>query len=168
MAHYEPGTYVARIVGQRFGETPNGSPYIALEIEPLRATGANTFPEQVYNREISLYMTEKAAQYSIEKLRMLGFNGTKFVQLDPEHPQHHSFAGQEVAVVCSLSDKGYDQWDLAREGGGSQTRENDASVASKLDSLFGKDLATTMPASSETKRQPAKQSQKPAPADIPF
>lgn len=172
MAHYEPGTYDARIVGQRFGETPNGSAYFALEIEPLRATGANSFPEQVYNREVSLFVTEKAAQYTIEKLRSLGFTGTKFAQLDPSHPQFHDFAGTEVAVVCSINDKGYDQWDLAREGGGSQARENDASVASKLDSLFGKSLMTTMPASSEgkskAKPKAASVAAKPANDEIPF
>lgn len=150
MPHYEQGTYAANVADQRFATNANDKAYFELEFEPTRALGANTFPDIVYRRNLKLYCTDKSMEYTIDKLRELGFNGTKFAQLDLSHPQAHSFVGQEINVVCSHSDDGkYENWDLAKTGGSSTPRESDPTVASRLDALFGKSLMATVPATRE-------------------
>lgn len=153
MAHYEPGSYKAKVTGQRFGVTPNGSPYFAIQIEPTDAVGANDLPEAIYPRDVTLYVTEKAAPFTIEKLRELGFRGTKFTQLDPESEKHHSFVGQSLDVICKIGEKGYDEWDLARTAGSADQRQNDPKIASRLDNLFGKALVASVPPASEPKQE---------------
>ena len=149
MPHYEKGTYRATVKSQRFGQTPNGSDYLAIEFEPTSALGVNTFPEEVYKRELTLYFTEKAAQFSIDKLRRMGWNGTKLFNLDPSSPNYESLEGAVINVVCRHSDKGYEDWDLtAPGGGGTAAAPSDAAIANRLDKLFGKALKTTVPKSS--------------------
>lgn len=161
-SHYEPGTYRGVVTAQRFGVTPNGSDFFAIEFEPTEATGANTLPGQIYRREVTLYFTEKAAKYSIDNLRRIGWDGVKLSQLDPDHPQHNDLAGTELELVCSINDKGYDEWNLTAPGAGA-AKESDKSVAAKLDKLFGKQLMAAMPAGAK-KAAPAK---KPAPQTVP-
>jgi len=144
MPHYEKGGYTARITGQRFGVTPNKSPYFEIEFEPMAATGANEFPSEVYKREVTLFLSEKAAQYSIDKLRRIGWCGTKLTDLDPSLGDHTSLAGEEINVVCDYNDKGYEDWNLAREGGG-ESKEAVPGVAKKLDSILGKMLMASAP-----------------------
>ena len=144
-SHYEPGIYTANIVGQRFGETPNGTPYFALEFEPTSAAAPTNFPMEVYKRDLTLYFSDKAAPYSIEKLRRIGWNGTQLVMLDPENPKCESLSGIEIECVCRINDKGYDEWDLTAPGGGAATKESKQGVASKLDRRFGKALKTALP-----------------------
>lgn len=159
-SHYEPGPYVAKITAQRFGETPNGSPYFALMIEPTASKGANTLPAQIYEREITLYVTDKSYQYTVEKLRKLGWQGSKFSELDPSNDEYHSFVDLELDVTCSLNEKGYDEWNLSK-GGGKDAPGSDSSVAKKLDTLFGKALMSSAPA------KPKKATKPKAAADIP-
>lgn len=168
MAHYEPGDYLCRVVDQRFGQTPNNSAYFQLEFEPMQALGANTFPEQVYNRHTNLFITEKSHQYTIEKLRALGFTGTKFAQLDLSHPQAHSFVGQEVKMTCS-HDGQYENWELARDKGSGTPKESDPSVAAKLDGMFGKSLMVAIPAGDKKpKAAPKPAAVAPGGDEIPF
>lgn len=146
--HYEKGTYKGTVTNQRFGETPNGSTYFALEFEPTEATGANTFPETVYKREVTFYLTEKAAKYSIENLRRIGWKGTSFQSLDPTIEGYESLEGTELHLFCDYSDKGYEDWNLTAPGGGA-SKESKKGIASKLDKLFGKALKSSVPKSTE-------------------
>lgn len=147
--HYEKGTYRGVVTAQRFGETPTGSPYFAIEFEPKEATGANDFPDIVFKREVTLYMTEKAAPYSIANLRRIGWEGSSFAALDPTREDFDSLAGTEIDVVCDYNDKGYEDWNLA--GPNNAPKESDKTLPGKLDKLFGKALK-----SSASKATPAK------------
>ena len=145
MPHYEKGTYRANVTGQRFGVTPNKTPYFAVSFEPTSALGMNSFPSEVFERELTLYFSDKAAPYSIEHLRRLGWNGTHLTDLDPDTPNFHSLAGTEVEVVCDYSDKGYEDWNLKGTGSNGAAKESTKGVAAKLDRLFGKALKSAMP-----------------------
>lgn len=162
--HYEPGRYKGVVTAQRFGVTPNDSDYFALEFKPTEAAGPNAMPDMVYNAELTLYFTDRAVQYSIEKLRRLGWNGTKLTQLEPSHPQHTSLVGTELDLVCRVNDKGYNDWDLAAPGP-APAKDSDKSVAAKLDRLFGKQLMATVPGKAAPKAAP-KAPAKPQPAPV--
>lgn len=152
--HYEPGRYKGVVTGQRFGVTPNDTDYFALEFEPTEAVGPNQFPDTVYKAELTLYFTEKAAPYSIEKLRRLGWDGTKLTQLEPSHPQHTSLIGTELELVCRVNDKGYNDWDLSAPGASATAKESDKGVAAKLDRLFGKQLMAALPGPKKAEPKP--------------
>lgn len=146
MSHYEPGDYKARIVRQGFSESKaKATPFFFIEIEPFEALGPNTMPEVVYKRTIDWYFTDKAGPNSIEKLRALGWAGSKLTELQPDSPNHHSFVGQEVHVYNKPDDAGYDKFDLARGGTGGAGTEARSGVAEKLDKLFGKSLMASKP-----------------------
>jgi hypothetical protein len=146
MSHYEAGDYRAKIVRQGFSESKNKStPFFFIEIEPFESLGANTLPEKIYKRSIDWYCTEKTMSFTIEKLRSLGWEGTKLAELEPGHPSHHSFVGNDVQVYCKIED-GFDRFDLAREGaGGGGGPELKVGIASQLDKLFGKSLIASVP-----------------------
>lgn len=167
-SHYEPGKYKATVTAQRFGETPNGSAYFAVEFEPTESLGPNEFPANVYKREMTLYFTEKSAQYSIEKLRRMGWSGTKLSELDPSNEGFTSLAGTEVEVVCRLNEKEYDEWDMAPPSGG-PAKESIKGISNKLDKLFGKALSTS--AKGKKTAEPKKETVPPSGEDdeeIPF
>lgn len=63
------GTYRATIDGMTVGQTSKGTPQIVIAINVHVSTS------DIRRRTISLFMSDKAAQYSEEKLRDLGFNG---------------------------------------------------------------------------------------------
>lgn len=138
--NYEPGAYKAKVTGQRYGQNSNGKPYFAIEFEPTEATGANDMPETVYRRELTLYMSEAAAKYSIDNLRRLGWSGTDFTELEPSSANPHLFGGDEIEVVCE-HDGEYERWNLPAPGNGA-AKESDSAVAGKLNKLFGKALKT--------------------------
>lgn len=168
--HYEPGKYRGVVTGQRFGVTPNDSDYFAIEFEPTAAVGPNQLPATIYKAELTLYFTEKSAPYSIEKLRRIGWDGTRLTQLEPSHPQHTSLIGTELALVCRVNDKGYNDWDLEAPGSSPTAKESDKGVASKLDRLFGKQLMAAVPGGkkAETKPRSAPQQAAVDTEEIPF
>lgn len=147
MAHYEPGDYKARIVRQGFSESKQKStPFFFIEIEPIEALGANDLPSPAYKRTLDWYCTDNTMKFVIEKLRFLGWNGTKLAELEPGAPNHHSFVGQEIDVYCKHTPEGYEDWEMSTgRTGGSSGPEEQKGVAAKLDRLFGKQLVATTP-----------------------
>jgi hypothetical protein len=64
-----PGTYKAKVAELKFGESGKGTPQFEAIIDVQVSTN------DVRRRSIMLFMSDKAAQYSEEHLRRLGFNG---------------------------------------------------------------------------------------------
>ncbi len=172
MAHYEPGDYKARIVRQGFSESKHKStPFFFIEILPFESLGANELPSPQYKRTLDWYCTEKTMQYVIEKLRFLGWNGTKLSELEPGAANHHSFVDQEIDVYCTITAEGYEDWQLSTgRGGGSSGPEEQKGVAAKLDKLFGKQLMAAVPTGkkAESKPRPAPQPVAVDSEEIPF
>lgn len=159
MAHYyEKGDYKARVLNQGFGESKEKkTPLFFFEFEVFEAVGANNLPERVYPRRIEWYITDGTIKYVKDKLRGMGWEGTKLQELEPGSTNHHSFVDQEIIVTC-VHDGEYDKFDLAFSG--SKPAESVPGIAKRLDTLFGKQLMADAP-------KGAKKTAKPAPATVP-
>ncbi len=153
MAHtYEVGEYRCRVTRQGFSESKQKStPFFFLEVEFLSAKGPNQMPAKAYKRTLDWYITEGTFDFVMEKLRSLGWQGSKFSELDPASEGHHSFVGDEVNVYVK-HDGDYDQFDLSFTPAGGV--EEKAGLSSKLDKLFGKAL---MASAKKTAPKPKKQ-----------
>lgn len=160
MAHYEPGIYRARIVAQGFSESKQKStPFFFLHIEVVSAAGPNRMPSKAYQRTIDWYCTENTIGFVLEKLRRLGWTGSKMAELAPGHPQHHSFVGDEIDVECKIENE-YDRFDIvAGSSGSGAAPEAKQGIASKLDKLFGKAIAASATSKKPKSEPPAKEKQ---------
>jgi uncharacterized protein (TIGR02996 family) len=107
-----------------------------------------------YERTVWRALTDNTVDYVVEELGKLGFTGSSFAQLDPDHPQAHDFLDQVVTVKCkheTYEGKINEKFEFHLGGTGPKKMESGA--AKKLDSLFGGKLKAV---SSEVKREKAK------------
>jgi hypothetical protein len=153
MTYYAPGIYKCRIVAQRFDRTSNGNPRFNLEIVPM--VDGQDGP---YTRSIRWTITDKTVKYVNQKLERLGFRGSSYRELDESNgASFHNFAGLEISAQCQHNDKGYEDWDLPKEGGSDSPKlppNERRDVGNQLDALFGKTLRKTNPQASPAKSPP--------------
>jgi hypothetical protein len=140
MAHYfEVGEYTGRVIAQGFTESKEKhTPGFFLEVEMIAAKGPNVLPSNARPKLIRWWITEGTIEFTIEKLRRLGWQGSKLAELDPSAENHHSFVDQEIEVYCT-HDGDYDNFDLSQKF----ETETVSGLASKLDKLFGKQVMAT-------------------------
>lgn len=120
--YYEPGTYLAAIIGQGFTEAKTGTMQFCLRIVPkllLTSDGEEHAVTQEYERTIFRPITDKTVGWVLEELAALGWQGTKWVELDPQTEGYHSFVGQETKVMCQHEEyegSMQERWRLFGEG----------------------------------------------------
>jgi hypothetical protein len=155
---YENGMYRCRVTGQGFFKLDNEkkTEYFGLAMVPIGryAPGSGEGGELLqcddWPRTVRLWLTAKAIDITGEQLLELGWDGQRFVDLDPATDGFHDFSGKEVTLTCSqeqVGDKVYDNFSFPRRskptGNGP---ESDSDIAVKLDRLMGnksKPKATT-------------------------
>lgn len=149
---YQEGRYRAEVINQALGKNNKGTPQFVLKVHiaSMLVDGEETRVQQ-YDRTIYMYLTEKSAEYTLDKLKGIGFEGTSIRQLDPNHQGCHSFIGMQIELDCKHEeDQNGDlreKWDLAFNGSNDiEITPLDAAEARKLDALFGKSLGGTKPA----------------------
>ena len=99
---YPAGSYVLRIKQNTLGETANGSPFVAIQVEVV--SGKNIKDTSVIyggTRTVNLWLSEKAMPYTKAFLEYAGFTGS-IAQLDIDHPEHISLEGFEADGSCKL------------------------------------------------------------------
>lgn len=137
-------------------ETKTGKPQFVLTFDLLGLRDP-TQPDTLIRvtpgqRSCFRVITEKTIDYVIEDLKYLGYDKPSFGPLDPSSPQHHSFKGQEIDVVCTHEDyegNMQERWSLSR-GGGLNLKPVDNATMRKLDSLFGGKLKANASPSAKT------------------
>ena len=98
---FDVGTYWAEFISMRDDKSPNtGTAYVALRFRILRwwHNGAweNAYPVD-RDRDVRMFVTEKAEPYTMDRLIQLGFNG------DFDHPEFTVSPHPEregVQLVC--------------------------------------------------------------------
>ena len=147
MTYFEAGKYLVEITAQGFDESKEKkTPFFWLTFVPLGMINPEDpngplIPCNEYEREIRLWLTERAAPYTITRLRSLGWTGESFAELEPGGD--YSFVGKTVRLRCSHrhdGDKTYDHWEFPPVG---SDNHHSHGVAKKLDQLFGNELKKT-------------------------
>lgn len=144
---YQPGRYWGKITEQAIGKTSNGNPQIVLRflvlgrINPANPEGDLLPVESQMERTFYRVITEKTIDFVMQDLETLGFSGTSFSQLDPNHESSQDLTGKELEWSCShesYQDDMKERWHLARSGVVVQPLES--KELRKLDAMFGKQL----------------------------
>jgi hypothetical protein len=147
---YEVGRYACKVTSQALGEAKTGTPQFVLQFtvlgkvdpsDPTRYLPAAAQYERTHFRAI----TDKTIKYFLEDLKILGFKGASFRELDPNTPGFHDFRGLDVDMWCSYEDDQdggkRERWAIARQGGGGlEVKALEPKKLRDLDNLFGKAL----------------------------
>lgn len=147
---YQPGEYVCSVVQQGLSEAGTGNPQFVLRVKvigrPDPDTPGNVIVGGMQQLERTYYrtITDKSIEWFMQELDVLGFTGTSFKQLDPSSPQHQSFVGSDIDMICEheadQSGQPRERWKIKLQGGGGEIKPLDAAKARQLDNLFGKHL----------------------------
>ena len=165
MAYYEPGYYECVIRDQGFDVSKEKkTPCFWLPFVPITSQG-----DGEYRRMVHLWLTDKTIDNVVARLRLLGWEGTSFKDLEPGG---FSLKGKSVRLRCDHEqhdDKIYEKWEFPPPEGSGQQAENVDGVARKLDALFDKALKTgkTIKAGKEPAAKADAEAQKP-PEDDPW
>ena len=135
MTHYTKGRYVVTVISHGFNKSKKKeTPFIWIQFRPK---------DGKYERTVELYLTKKTVERVIKRLRLLGWAGEKFAELET-----HSFEGVETELVCEhehSDGNDYERWVFPPPAGRTGPI-SDPSVPKKLDALFGAELRKKGPA----------------------
>jgi hypothetical protein len=148
---YEIGRYACKVTNQALGEAKTGTPQFILQFtvmgkvdpsDPSRYIPGAAQYERTHYRAI----TDKTIQYFLEDLKILGFKGASFKELDPSNSNFHDFRGQDVDMWCGHENgqdgKPREKWGVARVGSTLEVKPIEPKKLRDLDNLFGKQLKT--------------------------
>ena len=141
MPQYEAGTYNCRIVGQKLSKNERTSNYqVVITVMPLEQQDPAGEWHIVDGEERSMYfaVTEKAAQWTVDRLATLGLFFDDWAQVDENNPNCCSIVGCTAVVNCKLET--YDgrlreRWDVATASAAPQSVDD--SQAAEVQALFG-------------------------------
>lgn len=143
---YEIGPHVGEVISQALAEAGTGTAQFVLRVKILGTPtndGSYESHKTQYERTLYMALTEKTMSWVAPALVQLGFKGTQVSQLDPSHPQHQSFVGDQVDLWCGHREdnKGgwRENWNISNQTERERT-PLDAKKTRQLDSLFGKAL----------------------------
>ncbi|HUU98238.1 MAG TPA: hypothetical protein VM487_21100 [Phycisphaerae bacterium] len=179
MATYnDPGLYDFQVISQGFGHAKNekNTPYFFLEGKPVgRVEGEEVYQYDggEYLRTITFYITENTTDFVVDQVMSLGWDGQKWADLDPSESLKCDLRGKVIRARCnhkaSMKDQSklFEEWSLPGAARGPQ--ESEASVARKLDGLYGKQMKKKAGAKPRTlSRELAEEAAAMGAEDVPF
>jgi hypothetical protein len=151
--------YLGRIVNQGLSQSrEKKTPCAIIRFEVLgRVTGPGTEEavEHNYERDCTIWLTEKTLEFAERDLNNLGFGDFYTLeQINLTHPDCINLTGKEVEFYCQHeaakdgSGKVYERWSVALQGGKSTPLEFspvERPEVRRLDALFAKGKKTTKP-----------------------
>lgn len=137
--YYPKGNYKGTIIEQALSENDKGTAFVALKV---RVDGQPTGMED-YERTITLYITDSAVPYTVEKLRSLGYDRQSWKDIDPATSNYFNFVGIEASLYCKheAGEKGtFEKWDISTPRAGKALEPIAANKVRQLDMMFGNAL----------------------------
>lgn len=152
--YYAVGRYACKVTAQALGETSTGNPQFVLRFQVLGLVdpadpGKYIAAGQQFERTHYRAITEKTIKYFLDDLKILGFDGSSFKDLDPATEGFHDFRGMDIDMWCA-HENGQDggqreKWGVARQGGSLEVKPLEPKKLRDLDNLFGKQLKGLKP-----------------------
>lgn len=104
------GIYTGEVISQELTRSSNNHIQFELKFSNLvHAIDGAIDPE--IRRTVYLYLTDKAAEYTVKKLSAAGFVG-QVNQFQLTDPDAISIIGNEVALRMRTNDRGNEDWDI--------------------------------------------------------
>lgn len=116
----DEGVYKGTILFHGLNCTPKDTLFIEFKVRLTHKEndeGEFSELETPFTRPLQLYLSEGAKTITVQNLKYLGYEGKSPAQLDPGHPEAHSFKGLEVYLSCQhteYKDKPQEKWNLQR------------------------------------------------------
>jgi hypothetical protein len=166
-AKFNEGRYWVRVQRQGMGKSEQkGTPFFQLEVlvvgavDPKNPEGDLLGVDQA-ERRITMYLTEKTAEFTMEKLEAIGFDRPSLKFLDPTTPDFCNFTGKEFEAWCAHEQgtgtnqgKVFEKWSISTPRDSKPLEAPAPSELSKLDALFGKQLSKFKKASAPQRSAP--------------
>lgn len=142
---FQPGRYVGTIVKSQLTEAKSGTAQVAFTVMPKAIIiNGQSQPCPQFERTVFMAVTENTIDFVARDLVKLGYPHDSFDQLDPSHPQAHSFAGREVSLSCAhetYQGKTREKWSFFLGGEGPKQLEKTG--LGILNAKFGSKLKET-------------------------
>jgi hypothetical protein len=113
---FDEGRYRVRILNQRFTESKMKKTLgFVLDFRVVCRLDQPESAVKSYQRDVTLWITEKTVKRVLHQLRELGYQGTELTGVDPDNAEgFHSFRDLEIELMCSHepNERGelYEQW----------------------------------------------------------
>jgi hypothetical protein len=181
-AFFDAGKYRILTTRQALVENKKGNPEFQLSFKPIEYHPTKGEPDEInvgYERTQFMTMTDatmgtpEKPGWVLQTLTALGFNGSSFGQLDPEHKNHISFVDRDdLFAICTHEDydgKTREKWNILRpngaEGGKPIGKPIEKKSVRTLDSKFKKVLSAFAKSQPSQAQEPAPDTTEPAPMD---
>jgi hypothetical protein len=149
-AFYEQGLYSGECVGQFTGTSSGGTPYFALKFKIIaRIVSEQEVRVEQSERTVYMYLSDKAAPYTVEAIRHLGYDRDSLRFIDPNVDSFFNFAGIVTDLWCKVEDYQGDtkeKWSISTPR--APVEPLDDKEMRRLDALFGKALRGVVPSAS--------------------
>lgn len=167
-AKFNEGRYWVKVLRQGMGKSEKkGTPFFQLEvlivgaIDPKNPTG-DLLGVDSAERRIVMYLTEGTAEFVFENLESIGFDKPSLKYLDPTTPDYCNFTGKEFEAWCGHEQaidgpnkgKVFEKWSISTPKESKPLVPPVASELSKLDALFGKQLAKFKKSAAPSRSEP--------------
>lgn len=141
MHEFSPGRYRVKPCGQGFTKSSTDNPTFELRFfvigkYDIEKPDGELIPCPNEQRTYFKSITEKTAQWLVDDLASLGWEGSSFTELDPQHPLAHIFK-EEFDALCKVEEykgKRQERWSISSSKEVAQLATNDLK---NLDTLFG-------------------------------
>jgi hypothetical protein len=153
--YYPKGSYTGTIIEQGMSENDKGTPFVALKV---RVDGSAAGLED-YERTITMYITDSAVKYTIEKLRALGYDRHTWKDIDPSTPGCFNFVGIEAPLYCKhetgTNGGTFEKWDISTMAASKPIEPIPAKKLRELDMMFGKAFGSAPSVAPKPRSAPA-------------
>lgn len=173
--YYNPGNYVGEVIEQALTKAKTGTPQFVLKVKILGHPGDGEhyqpIPDQ-FERTIWMALTEKTVPFVSDALAQLGYKHGSMGPLDPSHPSHQSFTGQQVELYCSWGNdqngNSRENWRISTRMGGMKITPLESKEVRELDALFGKAIKPAANGEAVARTKPTYDETVITDEDIPF
>lgn len=118
---YKPGFYRCEIGRQYFSQSAEKkTPFFCVEVFPFEVRVGDKWEHiEGFSVEVKIWMTPKGMARACKALRVMGFTGTDFSELEPGDDGNGCLKGRFIECECTNRDyngRTYDQFEVVIDG----------------------------------------------------